>query len=276
MSTNLRFDHEIKLVAADLDGTLLSDDKRLSDESMQVIKQTIEMGVKFVIASARPPRSVREFYDQLGLDTLQINYNGSLIYDEVINQPVFHQPLSGDLCKRIVDLARKLDPKMACSLEILDKWYTDFVEPDLGTQTSLFFDPDYLGPLDVCWGMEITKLMLLAPPDRLKPVHDAVMQTFRDEIAIAVSDEHLIQIMHPSVNKASALEFVAGYYGVDRLNVMAVGDAPNDVPMLKWAGLGVVVDTGWDEAKEAADVIAPGNEDHGVAWALERYVLGCG
>ena len=276
MSDFFRFDSEIKLVAVDLDGTLLSDDKVMSAKSAGMIRRAIEMGVKIVIASARPPRSVREFYEQLGLDTLQINYNGALIYDEVNGEVVFHRPLEGDLCRRIVELARKLDPQMACSLEILDKWYTDFVEADLGTQTSLFFDPDYLGPLDVCWEMEITKMMLLAPPERLAPVHDAVMQEFDDEIAITVSDEHLIQIMHPSVNKGTALKFVAGYYGIARENVMAVGDAPNDAAMLKWAGLGVAVENGWEEAKLAADIVGPGNEEEGVGCAIERYVVGCG
>ena len=273
MSDPAQNNSKIKLVAVDLDGTLLSDDKQLSPASIKVIKQTIDMGVKFVIASARPPRSVREFYHQLNLNTLQINYNGSLIYDEINNKNIFHQPMKGQLCKQICDLARSIDKNIACSLEILDKWYTDFVDYNLGTETAKHFKPDHLGPLDICWNMNITKMMLLAPPNRLKPIHDAVSQTFANEIEITVSDEHLIQIMHPSVNKATALKFVADYYNIDRKNIMAIGDAPNDAPMLNYAALGVAVENGWTEAKNAANIIAPGNEEEGVAWALKKYVL---
>src|SRR5579885_2953545 len=83
----------LKLVAVDLDGTLLDRSKKVSERAAAAMKCLPGSGVKVVIASARPPRSVRAIYQELGLDTWQINYNGALIWDEPTQQPVFHRPM---------------------------------------------------------------------------------------------------------------------------------------------------------------------------------------
>src|SRR5205823_5170478 len=80
----------LRLVAIDLDGTLLDRDKKVSDQTVRALRCLPGAGVKVVIASARPPRSVRHIYAQLGLDTWQINYNGALIWDEPNRQTIFH------------------------------------------------------------------------------------------------------------------------------------------------------------------------------------------
>ena len=87
------------------------------------------------------------------------------------------------------------------------------------------------------------------------------------------SDPDLIQIMHPDASKAAALRTVAAHYGVPMEQVMAIGDAANDIPMLQAAGVAVAMDNASDFVKAAADWIAPSNEDHGVHAALERYGL---
>src|SRR5438105_1909399 len=98
----------LRLVAIDLDGTLLDRDKRISDQTVRALRCLPAAGVKIVIASARPPRSVRHIYTQLGLDTWQINYNGALIWDEPNRQPIFHRPMDGQLVAQIIDRARDM------------------------------------------------------------------------------------------------------------------------------------------------------------------------
>src|SRR5437016_3215061 len=93
----------IRLVAVDLDGTLLNDSKQVSDQTIAALRCLPQRGIKLVIASARPPRAVRHIYAALGLDTWQINYNGALIWDEPLRRSVFHQPMPGPLIRRIVD-----------------------------------------------------------------------------------------------------------------------------------------------------------------------------
>src|SRR6187549_4241335 len=115
----------IKLVAVDLDGTLLSSRKTITPKTHTAIKAAAAAGVKVVLATARPPRSVRTYYEALKLDTPTINYNGALIWDEYRRKAVEHVPLDVTVAKRVIAWGRKLYPKLLVSVEILDKWYTD-------------------------------------------------------------------------------------------------------------------------------------------------------
>ena len=92
-------------------------------------------------------------------------------------------------------------------------------------------------------------------------------------MTIAVSDPHLIQVVDRRVDKANAVEMIASRLGVSRQRVMAIGDAPNDVGMIRWAGLGVAVANAWEEALRVANEVVESNDADGVALALKRYVL---
>ena len=263
----------IRLVAIDLDGTLLRTDKRLSKRAVRTVAEVTQQGVHVVLASARPPRTVREVYEYLGLETVQVNYNGALIHDLPRQRHLFHQPLTPRLAERIVKLARRVDPEVVISAEILDQWYTDYQDPTLQTETSKQQAPDYLGPVQSFLNVPVTKLMLLAPPPRLEKVKQAVQRKFGRKVGLLVSDNHLLQIVHNEVDKAAALARVAEQYRIPRAQVMAIGDAPNDVGMLRWAGLGVAVHNAWEPARAAADCIVPSNDEDGVVYALRHFIL---
>lgn len=263
----------IRMVALDLDGTCLRTDKCLSDATIAAVKACAERGVKVVLASARPPRSCKAIHEQLGLATQSIHYNGALIHDFRGGRHVFHQPMEAAVAKRLIKAARKLDPDCLVSLEILDRWYTDRVDPAYTTETGREFNPDFVGHLDAFLTVPVTKVMLLAPPARTAKLAEMVRRRFKGKVGMAVSDKHLIQLMHREVDKAAALAQVAAEYGIHQEEVMAIGDAPNDRNMLKWAGLGVAVGNAWPMVIQAADVVVPPNDADGVAHAIERFVL---
>lgn len=263
----------IEMVAIDLDGTLLRTDKRLSKRVVHAVQAASRKGVKVVIATARPPRGVREIIDILKLDTLQVLYNGAMIVDPGRGKHVYHKPLDPSLTKKMIKLARKADKDVVVSLEILDKWYTDHVDDSLPTETSRRFSPDFVGPLESFWHVPVTKLLLLAPPARIGKIREAVESKVREHVTAAIADEHLLQYIHKEASKSIGLQWVAAHYGIDPKNVMAIGDAPNDVSMLQWAGLGVAVANGWEIARRAANVTVPSNDEDGVAFALQRFVL---
>ncbi|MFA9477881.1 Cof-type HAD-IIB family hydrolase [Phycisphaerales bacterium AB-hyl4] len=263
----------IRLIALDLDGTLLRSDKRLSVRCVRAIAEATAKGVHVVLASARPPRTVRELYHRLKLETLQINYNGALVHDALRKRNVRHTPMCHKLATSIVRYARKLDPQVVVSIEILDKWYTDRVDDELKTETARQQGPDFVGPLEAFLHVPVTKLMLLAPPERLMPVGEAIRKKFGSQTSLLISDRHLLQVVHPEVDKAAAVRWVAEQYGIDASEVMAIGDAPNDLGMLRDAGLGVAVGNAWPTVREAADVIVSENDKDGVAEAIRRFVL---
>src|SRR4051812_3243513 len=110
---------DIGLVAIDLDGTLLTDSKQISANTASALASLPQRGVKVVIASARPPRSVRHVYALLKLDAWQINYNGALIWDQGAGRVVYHEPIDCGLAREIIDRARASYPDCLVSCEIL-------------------------------------------------------------------------------------------------------------------------------------------------------------
>ena len=264
---------DIHLVAVDLDGTLLNDSKQITEQTACALSCLPDRGIKLIIASARPPRAVRHIYHELKLDTLQINYNGALIWDEPNNQAVFHRPLPGALAAEIIDTARDMFEETLVSCEILDKWFTDRDDHSHTTETGRLFKPDFIGPIEQICCYPITKLMLLGEPRVILRLEALLLERFDDKVSILKTDRDLLQIMDKRVSKATSLRLIARQYGFTMNQVMAIGDAPNDVGMLQLAGVSVAMDNAHPLVKDVADWIAPSNNDHGVRAALQRYGL---
>lgn len=263
------------LLALDLDGTLLRSDKKLAMYNAVAVKEAARRGVKVVLTTARPPRSSRLIHQKLGLDTPLINYNGAVIYDIEQDRSTFHQPLCSETACDIVDMARTIEPSVVVSIEVLDKWYTDHDDPEFKTETARKFKPDYIGPLNLPLSLPITKLMFLFHAEQLAPVRQAIIEVFGDRAAFPQSDSTIIQVVHAEVDKAAALASVAAGYGISADRVCAIGDAPNDAGMLRWAGLGCAVANAFGEARDAADIILDQtNDQRAVGLAIERFVLG--
>ncbi len=263
----------IQLVAADLDGTLLDDHKQIGPATILAIAALPQFGVKFVIASARPPRSVRHLYQQLALATWQINYNGALIWDQPSQHAVFHRPLHGPLVLEMIHLARAIDPRILITCEILDRWHTDRLDNTYTTETGKLFKPDVVAPAETYCDADVTKLLLLGPSEVIQAIEPELRRQFAPRAAIVRTDSNLIQIMHKDVNKAAALRRIADHYGIPMERTLAIGDAANDLEMIQAAGVGVAVANSPAELQQHADWVAPSNNDQGVLAALRRYVL---
>jgi Cof subfamily protein (haloacid dehalogenase superfamily) len=262
---------DIRLVAIDLDGTLLNDSKQVSDQTAEALRCLTAQGVRTVIASARPPRSVQHIYHRLGLDTWTINYNGALIWDEVAKRVVYHQPMESDVVLEIIRKSRRIFGELLVGCEVLDRWYTDRDEHAYTTETGRLFRPDGVMPIDEFCNQPITKLLLLGEPARLKSI-EPVFYNY-PQVSAVRADPELIQVMDRRASKAAALRLVASHYGVPMAQVMAIGDAANDVAMLQAAGVAVAMDNAHPLVKQAAHWVAPSNNDHGVHAALVRYGL---
>jgi len=263
----------IRLVAVDLDGTLLNDSKTVSERTVRALAGLPERNVRVVIASARPPRRVRHIYKSLGLDTLQINYNGALIWDEPNLRAVYHRPLPGNFVRQMVDFARDLYEEVLVSCEVMDRWYTDRSDQSYTTETGRMFKPDVIAPVGEFCKLEITKLLFLTEPAIIARLEPALLERFGKQVVILQTDEHMLQIIHPKAGKAAALGRVAAHYNINLEDVMAIGDAPNDVGMLQLAGVAVAMDNAPARVKQVAHWVAPSNNDHGVHAALVRYGL---
>jgi 5-amino-6-(5-phospho-D-ribitylamino)uracil phosphatase len=263
----------IRLIAIDLDGTLLTDSKKISRRTVKALASLASRGIKVVIASARPPRSVRHLYAQLRLDTWQINYNGALIWDEPGQKAIFHQPMEAEVVKKMVELARSRFKNLLVSCEIMDRWYTDRHDPNYTTETGRLFKPDVIAPLAEFCCQPITKLLFLGDAVTMAAVESMLAEDFDEQASMVRTEPQLLQVMDRRVGKAAALKMVASHYGVPLKQVMAIGDAPNDVGMLQLAGVAVAMENADQITKDVADWIAPSNNHDGVLVALRNFGL---
>lgn len=262
------------LLAIDLDSTLLRSDKQVAMYDAVAISEAVRRGVRVVIATARPPRSSREIHSRLGLTTPLINYNGALIFDTKRKIHLQHQPLSPETARSVIDIARSIDPGIIVDIEILDKSYTDADDPALKTETGKRFKPDYVGDLDEVLTQPVTKLMFLADHTRLIPIRDTVLTKFKGRAGVMLSDDHIMQVVNPAVDKGSALAWVAGRFGISAERCCAIGDAPNDAGMLRWSGLGIAVANAFGSARDHADLVFKhSNDEWAVGRAIEEHVL---
>jgi Cof subfamily protein (haloacid dehalogenase superfamily) len=264
----------IRLIAIDLDGTLLTDAKQVCIAACAELQRIAASGVKVVIASARPPRSVRAFYHTLGLDTWQINYNGAMIWDEPGRRVVHHQPMPGDAVLRLVTRARQLHADVLVECEILDRWHTDRdVDRRFTTGTGKLFKPDVFADLATICTQPITVFNLLGEPAEIDRIEPILIAEAGDEIEIVrAGDADLLIGHHRAACKSVALRHVADHYGVAMSNVLAIGDAPNDIGMLELAGYAVAMGNAPEAVKRVSDWIAPNNNDTGVCAALKHFL----
>ena len=265
---------KIRLVAVDLDGTLLNSAKQITATTAAILRSAREAGVRIVLATARPPRSVMPFYSLLDLTAPMINYNGALVFEPGSERILLHRPIPAKTARGIADLARRTDPKVLISAEILDRWYTDRLDPAYSTETGKLYQPDVVAPIDEWLTGEVTKLLLLDRPKRLAPLAEAIRAAYPRGVRTVQTEDYLLQIMHASVSKAHALRVVAADMAIQREEVMAIGDNANDVGMLRWAGVGVAMANAAPQALAAADHVTDHHDADGAAKAIARLLAG--
>lgn len=263
------------LIAIDLDGTLLKDNRRISTYSKTVIQKLIEKGHHVVIATGRSNRMSILYYDELKLTTPLINSNGAVIHHpNDRNWGTYHHPLDMKTAKDIIEISNSLQSRNLLAaihdnvlVERFDEHIVDFYES--GSDSGVV----KIGSLKDELKEEPTLMLVYPHFDKLTKLTEYLNDIHAEMIDHRNWGEpfHIIEIMNKSMNKAVAVKKVADYYGVPRERIMAFGDETNDLHMLEYAGIGVAMENGVDEAKNVADHITKSNEDDGVAVFLADY-----
>ena len=259
----------IKLIAIDMDGTLMRSDDTVGAKTAKAIDQAISRGLHVVIATMRPPRAVLNTYEALGLDTLQINHNGALVFDHPTRRTVDHQPMAPETARKVVELASKIAPKIAIGAEVIDAIYTNGKSEDTAAAPGHAIRAG--SRLEQVLSIPVTKVLMRGPTGRLGEIQAAIQSELPGCVDFAISHMRLLQVVRAGVDKAPALEKVARHYGVPRHSVMAIGDAPNDLGMMRWAGLSVAVSNAWHDVMNEAHFVVASNDEDGVAEAITRY-----
>lgn len=259
----------MKLVATDIDGTLLRSDRTLSDRTIAVLDA---LPVPLVIATGRPLRWVMEIYAMLGHKPIAVVANGAAVYDPEADELLHSAPLSAEELAHACDALRRAVPDAAFAVE-LDGGRTMVHEElyDIGMWERTM-EGRRAGQLADVVAQPAAKLLVRSPANRDSDEFVAMVAAALEGVYEAThsSLSGLVEISATGVTKASGVAWVAARLGVEADDVVVFGDMPNDVPMLAWAGRAVAVANAHPTVKEVADEVTASNDDDGVAVWLER------
>lgn len=263
----------IKLVALDVDGTLVGKDLQIHPRTREAIAAAKARGVQFVVVTGRMWKSGAPYAAELGLEGLPlVSYNGGMVREFPSGRPIFHQPVPLELCKALAAYCE------AHGLHLQAYVDDDLYVPDLGPKTQYYVSianvkATPVGSMFLWLKDPSTKLLIVDEPERIKQLQPEVARLLGPSVNVASSYPEFLEIVHGEVSKGVALKAVADSLGVAREEVMAIGDALNDVPMLRWAGTSFAVGHAAEAVKRAATHVTEAGPSLCVAEALERFGL---
>ncbi len=263
---------KIKLIACDVDGTLLGKKLVLSGRLKSVVKEAGERGVAFCIATGRMFSSALPFAQELGLSTPLIAYNGALVKNAATHELYDANPLDIEVAGEILALCEKKGWYIQKYLN--DRLYVAEVTEAgraYAVRTNVEINPE--GGAFYRLATAPHKLMMIAEPEESLLIKKELAEVFGERLAITSSNPRFIELVQPGVNKGTALAHLAAKLSLRPAEIMAIGDAHNDLEMVKFAGIGVAVANAAPELKEAARFVSAACEEDGAALAIEKFVL---
>ena len=260
----------VRLVATDLDGTLLRDDRTISTRSQMTLKRAIASGVTLTLVTARPPRFVAALARQLDVSALAICCNGALIYDIERGALLEHWPLSAETAATLASALRDAVPGITFAVERGLDYGCEPAYLALGSLSQP--QDDLVTDADTLCARPVTKLIARHPTLSAEELFPIAQRLVSGEAVITYSSPRFLEISASGIDKARTLASVCQRLGVSSDEVVAFGDMPNDIPMLRWAGLGVAVANAHTDTLAVADAVTDSNMQDGVAAFLERLL----
>lgn len=263
-----------KLVALDLDGTLLNSDKNISKRNLEAIKKANENGVKVVIITGRERNafSTAPYMEQLGIKELTGYYQGSLVVDEFSGEQMCACTLQKNDCNDIYmdAVRRKLNMLVYRGSNAYAETYDEYsVRYEKHNKTKII-ELDSIEEL--VNSDENLKILITVSPGEVGKNFEFFFNKYSKRMNVVTSSKHYIEFTHKDASKGNALKFIASRYKTDRSRIIAMGDQLNDMSMIDFAGMGVAMGNAVDEVKKKADFVTVSNDDDGVAFALEQIL----
>ena len=268
----------MRLVASDIDGTILGHDGRISERTVRAFHACRDAGVELVFVTGRPPRWLHPLRDQLGHTGTVICSNGAVVWDLESDRVISSRALALESVFEARRIIQGIRPDALFAAETLEGFH---LEPHfLGGNSAGLLDDVTPAPLHETLrpGDSVVKLMAI--------IREGTADEFLADVSPAVAhlaaathsapNMALLELSLPGVNKAVTLSEYARALGLGAEDVVAFGDMPNDIEMLRWAGHGYAMASGHPDAIRAAAHTAPHFDDDGVAQILEARLADLG
>lgn len=258
-----------KLIALDLDGTLLNSQQIVDDDTEKIIKKCINMGLKVVLSTGRLKLSASKIAEKLDIKNEIITLNGAVIANLKDKKVTYLNYLKSDKYKRLI-------PKLSM-LNI----------PYLIYDSDTYYSDKRWEIMDLIENVEkhkcniVNDLCYIEKPVKAVILHDKNYDSKRLKeflgdkgLKVVKTSEYSHEVLDEGVSKKNGLEYICKLYGIDRSEVMAVGDSENDIEMLQFAGLSVAMGNAFDHIKEIAHDVTDTNDNKGVFKAIQKHIFG--
>lgn len=261
-----------KLLALDLDDTLLDEEFKISSVNRCAIRRAVDHGVLVTLATGRMFRSAVPHARDLQIDLPLITYHGALIRTVEGEETLYHQPVPIDLAREVAILAESQnfhvnayinDELFVAEENEFSRYYQNLAKVKVTA----------VGSLSAYLHTPPTKLTIVNREGRMEGFKNELIEKYSDRLAITISRPYFLEITDRLATKGQALKFLAEMHQIPQAEVAAIGDSYNDLDMLLYAGIGVAVENARDEVKAVANVITKGNTEHGVAAFIEKYLF---
>lgn len=270
---------KFKIIFIDIDSTLINRERELSNGTIKEIKRVSSLGVKVILASSRIPKSMRYFLEELGINEPIISHNGGLIQSELKTggdvENLFSKQLNYGTAEAVYSAGQEIGIHTGFYLN--DNWYEEsvdrWVEREINNTRAMPQICNIKSVLDD-WkvgGSGPHKIMCMGDGEKMDRFSEIVKKSSGDSVNAYRSKKTYLEVTSAETSKKTAAEFLQKRYGFKREEVIAIGDNYNDVEMIRWAGLGVVMGNARDAVKQHADYVAPPNYDDGVASVVKKY-----
>lgn len=262
------------MIVLDMDDTLLTDDHRISDLNKKVLLEAQAKGVYVVLASGRPTIAMIDYAKELELDlndSYMLSFNGAIISQVKDNLVLFEQKLTVEQIHALYDYSIKMNTHIITYLddEIISETDSEYIEIEKEITGMVHRKvSDFKEYVD----RPAVKCILLQNPEYLKTVEKDLID-FMPHLSVSTSKPFFLEVAQLGIDKAASLKRLAEKLGIHQSEIIAVGNAGNDLSMIEYAGLGVWVDNVTPELRDKADLIVSSNNNDGVAEVVQRFIL---
>lgn len=261
-----------KLLVLDIDGTLISHkDKRISNENKEALIKLQKSGCRLVLASGRLKQGMEKFAKELEMNKYNgyiITNNGAEIIDLKAGKTIYRSCLKTEYVKLLYKKSKELNTNLMLIQEdhIVMTGYDKAVEVDQAQLSC-----DFIWPYNIEKYLELDtfRCNFTKSPEALDNVEKELKNLYKDELEVARGLELFLDVTEKGVSKGNAVEYLANVLDIPSVNIVACGDADNDISMLKFVGTGVAMKSGSKDAIKASNIIAPNPEDNGIAWVVK-------
>ena len=261
-----------RLLATDLDGTLLGDDGLVSARTRRALRAIQDAGTEVVIATARPVRWIQEIARETGVTGTAVCANGAVIWDLGADALLHRFPVDPSSAREVVARLGSIVPGGAWAVEGIDSFGH---EPAYERRWPVP-DDTVVDHIDSLLAEPVVKLLLRCPPPRTSDDPHRARAAVGDLVELTWSEPsaELLEMSGAGVSKGAGLAALCATRGIDAAQVVAFGDMPNDLSMLTWAGCGVAMGNADPSVIAAADEVTLSNARDGVAVVVERLLAG--